>query len=62
MKLFLKISYLGSAYCGYQVQPNGVSIQQKLNEAAQAAGLILCGDTGLNLFNSPAADTFLREL
>jgi len=27
-------------------------------EAAQAAGLILCGDTGLNLFNSPAADTF----
>ena len=36
MKLFLKISYLGSAYCGYQVQPNGVSIQQKLNEAAQA--------------------------
>lgn len=25
---------------------------------AQEAGLTLCGDTGLNLFNSPAADTF----
>ena len=36
MKLLLKISYLGSAYCGYQVQPNAVSIQQKLNEAALA--------------------------
>ncbi len=36
MKLLLKIAYVGTAYCGYQVQPNGVSIQQKLNEAAQA--------------------------
>ena len=36
MKILLKISYVGTAYCGYQVQPNGVSIQQKLNEAAQA--------------------------
>ena len=36
MKLFIKISYLGTAYCGYQVQPNGVSIQQKLNEATKA--------------------------
>ena len=36
MKLLIKISYLGTAYCGYQVQPNGISIQQKLNEAAYA--------------------------
>lgn len=35
MKLFLKISYLGTGYCGYQVQPNGVSIQQRLNEATR---------------------------
>ena len=34
MKVLLKISYLGTNYCGYQVQPNGISIQQKLNEAA----------------------------
>ena len=36
MKILLKISYLGTAYCGYQVQPNAVSVQQKLNEAAKA--------------------------
>ena len=31
----MRLSFLGSAYCGYQVQPNGVSVQQKLNEAAK---------------------------
>lgn len=36
MKILLKISYLGTGYCGYQVQPNGVTVQQKLNEAAEA--------------------------
>ena len=35
MKILLRLSFLGSAYCGYQVQPNGVSVQQKLNEAAK---------------------------
>lgn len=35
MKLFLRISFIGTAYCGYQVQPNGVSIQQKLCEATK---------------------------
>ena len=35
MKILLKIRYDGTNYCGYQVQPNGVSIQQRLNEAAK---------------------------
>lgn len=35
MKLFLKIAYLGTAYCGYQVQPNGVTVQEKLNSAVK---------------------------
>ena len=35
MKILLKISFLGTNYCGYQVQPNGVTVQQKLNEAAK---------------------------
>ncbi|MBE6589987.1 MAG: tRNA pseudouridine(38-40) synthase TruA [Ruminococcaceae bacterium] len=34
MKLLLKIRYIGTDYCGYQVQPNAVSVQQRLNEAA----------------------------
>lgn len=35
MKLFLKISYLGTAYSGYQSQKNGISVQQMLNEATK---------------------------
>lgn len=35
MKILLHISYLGTGYCGYQVQPNGISVQQKLNEATK---------------------------
>ena len=35
MKILLRIAFLGTAYCGYQVQPNGVTVQQKLNEAAK---------------------------
>ena len=35
MKLFLKISYLGTAYSGYQAQKNGVSVQQMLNQATR---------------------------
>lgn len=33
MKIFLKIAFLGTGYSGYQTQKNGVSIQQRLNEA-----------------------------
>lgn len=35
-KILLRLSYLGTNYCGYQVQPNGISVQQRLNEAAKA--------------------------
>ena len=31
----LKISYLGTEFCGWQVQPNGVSVQQTLQNALQ---------------------------
>lgn len=36
MKLLLHLSFLGTHYCGYQIQPNGVTVQQKLNEATRA--------------------------
>lgn len=35
MKILLRIAFLGKAYCGYQVQPNGITVQQRLNEAAK---------------------------
>lgn len=36
MKVLLHLSFLGTRYCGYQIQPNGVTVQQKLNEATRA--------------------------
>lgn len=36
MKLLLKLSYLGTNYCGYQVQKNAVSIQEKLQDCIEA--------------------------
>lgn len=33
MRYFLRFSYDGTAYHGWQVQPNAVSVQQRLNEA-----------------------------
>lgn len=36
----LLISYDGTAYCGWQIQPNGISVQQKITEAiAQVTGV-----------------------
>ena len=35
-KILLKIAYCGTAYCGYQVQPNGVTVQEMLNRATEA--------------------------
>ena len=36
MKLLLELSFLGTRYCGFQVQPNGVSIQKTVQDAAEA--------------------------
>lgn len=35
MKLLLKISYVGTRYSGYQVQPNADTVQRRLNLAAE---------------------------
>lgn len=52
MKILLKIAYLGTRYCGYQVQPNGVSIQQRLNEAAEATFGFACDIVGCSRTDS----------
>ena len=52
MKVLVKISYLGTAYCGYQVQPNGISIQQRLNEATRAAFGFDCDIVGCSRTDS----------
>ncbi|MEZ5012839.1 MAG: tRNA pseudouridine(38-40) synthase TruA [Chitinophagales bacterium] len=33
MRYFLEIAYRGTHYSGWQVQPNGISVQQKIDEA-----------------------------
>ena len=33
----LKIAYLGTAYCGWQVQANGLSVQRRLQDALETA-------------------------
>ena len=35
-KILLTVAYVGTAYCGYQVQPNGVTVQEMLGKAAEA--------------------------
>ena len=46
MKLLLKIAYDGSAYHGFQYQPNAVSIQEVLTESVYKAFGMECTVTG----------------
>ncbi len=46
MKLFLKIKYDGTAYAGYQVQNNAVTVQEMLNRAARDLFGFDCDITG----------------
>ena len=52
MKPLLRIAYLGTAYHGYQVQANGVTVQQKLNEAAADLFGFDCDVTGCSRTDS----------
>lgn len=52
MKVLIRIAYNGAAYCGYQVQPNGITVQQKLNEAAEAVFGYPCDIVGCSRTDS----------
>ena len=52
MKILIKISYCGTAYCGYQVQPNGITVQEKLNQAAKAVFSFDCDIVGCSRTDS----------
>ena len=52
MKLILNISFLGTKYCGYQVQPNGITIQQKMCEATNKLFGFDCDITGCSRTDS----------
>lgn len=52
MKLLLKIRYNGRNYCGFQVQPNGIAIQQVLTDACTKLFGISCSVTGCSRTDS----------
>ena len=46
MRVLLKIAYLGTNYHGWQVQPNGITVQQVLQDALESIYSIRYGITG----------------
>lgn len=46
MRYALWITYDGTAYCGWQIQPNGISVQQKIQEALSILYKKDCSITG----------------
>lgn len=58
-KLLLYLRYDGARFCGYQVQPNGYSVQQALNEGTAALFGYPCDITGCSRTDSGVhADMF----
>ncbi len=52
-RYFIKLSYNGTNYHGWQVQPNGITVQQVINEALQ----ILLKDKEINITGAGRTDT-----
>lgn len=48
----MKLSYLGTNYCGFQVQPNGETIQAALQRAAEKIFSVPCTVTGCSRTDS----------
>ncbi len=46
MKILLTLSYLGTDFCGYQIQPRGRTVQGELNRAARELFGFDCDITG----------------
>ena len=52
MKILLTLSYLGTDFCGYQVQPKGRTVQGELNRAAKELFGFDCDVTGCSRTDS----------
>lgn len=52
MKYLLTIAFDGRAYCGYQVQKNGISVQETLGRAAEGVFHCACSVTGCSRTDS----------
>ena len=52
MKIVLNISYLGTNYAGFQVQPNAMTVQQRLQDAVESVFGYRCPLTGCSRTDS----------
>ena len=52
MKIALRLSYLGTDFCGYQVQPGVPTVQNALNIAAKGLFGVDCDITGCSRTDS----------
>lgn len=52
MKLLLKVSFIGSGYCGFQCQKNGMAVQNVLTDAAEKVFGLSCNVTGCSRTDS----------
>lgn len=52
MRILLKLSYLGTNYHGWQVQPNGITVQEELQNALESLYQIRPGVTGCSRTDS----------
>ena len=62
MRFFLQLAYKGTNYCGWQIQPNGLSVQQVIAEALSTIlrkeiAIVGCGRTDAGVH---ASDYFLH--
>lgn len=63
MKHLLTLSYFGTAYNGFQVQPNGDTVQARLQTAAETIFASPCGVTGCSRTDSGVhANTYLAVI
>ena len=52
MKILLRIKYLGTAFCGWQFQPNARTVQKTLTDAAKQLFGEKCDITGCSRTDS----------
>lgn len=77
MRYFLELAYNGTRFQGYQIQPNGITVQEKLEKGLSTllktpTSIVGCGrtDTGVHAAqyfahfdaNSPVSDRFVYAL
>ena len=52
MKILLTLSYVGTSYCGYQLQPDKPTVAAELNKATEKAFGFKCNVTGCSRTDS----------